>query len=164
MLAAANFSFVLNDGAIYGYFSTVGLQALDLYDGDAAPPPILDGAPHRASGRILHELLERYFSGAAVSFCEIPVDLESGTPFQQSVWRAIIEIPYGNWTTYGALARRIGKPRAARAVGMALGANPVSIVAPCHRVLAANGGLGGFSAGLHWKKRLLELEKIPFLE
>jgi len=164
MLAAANFKFTVNDGALYGYFSSTGLQTLEFRDIDVAPPLLLHSAPNRTWGRILHNLFEIYFSGAAVSFKEIPLDLVSGTPFQQAVWRAATAIPYGECVSYGELAQRIGKPGAARAVGSALGANPVCLVVPCHRVLAANGNLGGFSAGLHWKRRLLNLEGISFTE
>ncbi len=81
-----------------------------------------------------------------------------GTPFQVSVWRALLRIPPGRPTTYGALAARLGRPGAARAVGGACGANPVPVLIPCHRVLAAGGGLGGFSAGREWKRRLLAVE------
>lgn len=164
MLAAANFKFTVDDGALYGYFSSTGLQTLELRDVEVAPPMLLHSAPNRTWGRILHHLFESYFSGAVVSFREIPLDLGSGTPFQQAVWYAATAISYGEYVTYGELAQRIGKPGAARAVGTALGANPVCLVVPCHRVLAANGNLGGFSAGVHWKRRLLDLEGISFTE
>ncbi len=164
MPVAANFWFPLDEGAVFGFFSGTGLQALALYDPDVAPPVLLHSTPNRVWGVTLGELLGRYFSGEAISFHDIPLDLATGTPFQQSVWRAITNIPHGTTVSYGELARRLGKPRAARAVGMALGANPVCIVAPCHRVLAANGKLGGFSAGLHWKRKLLALEGVPFTE
>ncbi|RME94929.1 MAG: methylated-DNA--[protein]-cysteine S-methyltransferase [Verrucomicrobia bacterium] len=80
------------------------------------------------------------------------------TPFQRAVWEALRRIPPGRTCTYGGLAARIGRPRAARAVGQACGANPWPVLVPCHRVLAADGRLGGFSAGLEWKRRLLEAE------
>ena len=81
-----------------------------------------------------------------------------GTPFQESVWTALRGIPPGAVLTYGELARQLGRPRAARAVGQACGANPLPVFIPCHRVLAADGTLGGFSAGLAWKQRLLAVE------
>ena len=84
--------------------------------------------------------------------------MSDGTPFQRSVWNAARAIGWGDTATYGTLARRIGKPKAARAVGQALGANPVSIVVPCHRILSGSGGLGGFGAGLPWKRELLRTE------
>jgi len=77
-----------------------------------------------------------------------------GTPFQQAVWEQLTRIPYGTTATYGQIAARVGRPGAARAVGNACGANPVPLLIPCHRAVAANGGLGGFTSGV-WRKRLL---------
>jgi methylated-DNA-[protein]-cysteine S-methyltransferase len=164
MLAAANFKFSVNEGMLYGYFSAAGLQALELRDGDATPPLLLHSTPNPAWQHTLHQNLELYFSGAVVSFSDIPLDFRVGTPFQKRVWRNTASIPYGESISYGELARRLNKPGAAQAVGTALGKNPVCIVVPCHRVLAAENGLGGFSAGLHWKRRLLTLEGISFRE
>lgn len=82
-----------------------------------------------------------------------------GTDFQKSVWRAISNIPPGQTQTYGELAEAIQRPRAVRAVGTACGKNPISLLIPCHRVVASNGGLGGFSSGLAWKKLLLQIER-----
>jgi O-6-methylguanine DNA methyltransferase len=87
-----------------------------------------------------------------------PLDLAAGTAFQRQVWRALQRIPRGKTSSYGAVARRIGRPKSVRAVGGACGANPLPVLIPCHRVLAANGRLGGFSGGLPWKRRLLEAE------
>jgi methylated-DNA-[protein]-cysteine S-methyltransferase len=98
-----------------------------------------------------------YLTGLAADLNAVPVDV-GGTPFQLAVWRAAREIPYGRTVTYGELAARIGRPGAARAVGQALGANPVPLLVPCHRVVAAGGGLGGFTGGLDLKARLLALE------
>ncbi|MDE2029837.1 MAG: methylated-DNA--[protein]-cysteine S-methyltransferase [Alphaproteobacteria bacterium] len=81
-----------------------------------------------------------------------------GTAFQHKVWREMAKIPSGSVRSYGEIARRIGNPKAARAVGAACGANPVPYIVPCHRVVAANGGLGGFSGGLDIKKKLLRVE------
>lgn len=102
--------------------------------------------------------LKQYFLGHRRAFT-VRVDLSSGTPFQQAVWRALRRIPYGKTVTYGELARRIGRPRGARAVGQAVGSNPVGILVPCHRVVATN-GLGGWSGGggLNGKRALLALE------
>lgn len=86
-----------------------------------------------------------------------PLDL-AGTEFQLAVWAALRGIALGQTTTYGGLARTLRRPRATRAVGAACGANPVPLLVPCHRVLAAGGGLGGFSAGLDWKRKLLARE------
>jgi O-6-methylguanine DNA methyltransferase len=89
-----------------------------------------------------------------------PLDLSTGTSFQQAVWQALQRIPAGETMSYGEVARRVGKPGAARAVGAACGANPIPVLVPCHRVLASGGGLGGFTAGLDWKRKLLAREGI----
>ncbi|WP_040815474.1 methylated-DNA--[protein]-cysteine S-methyltransferase [Nocardia concava] len=103
--------------------------------------------------------LSAYFAGERTGF-DIPVG-ESGTEFQRRVWRALEEIPYGSTTTYGEIARRIGAPKAAvRAVGSAIGANPLLIVRPCHRVIGADGSLTGYAGGVERKQRLLELERV----
>jgi len=101
--------------------------------------------------------LEAYFAGKRRAF-DIPVDLSQATPFQRSVLMAARSVAPGQVTTYGAIAQRIGQPKASRAVGQALGHNPVPIVIPCHRVVQSGGGLGGYSGGLKIKERLLELE------
>lgn len=87
-----------------------------------------------------------------------PLDFSNGTPFQQSVWLALLRIPSGQSQTYGDLARQLDKPRAVRAVGAAVGRNPVSIIVPCHRVLGAGGQLTGYAGGLWRKQALLALE------
>ena len=87
-----------------------------------------------------------------------PFDLSAGTAFQQAVWTALREIALGQTRTYRDIAQAIGRPRAARAVGGACGANPIPVLIPCHRVLASGGGLGGFGGGLEWKRTLLERE------
>jgi methylated-DNA-[protein]-cysteine S-methyltransferase len=101
--------------------------------------------------------LNDYFAGRRTSF-DLPLDLQLGTAFQQSVWRALLAIPHGAKTTYATLSRDIGAPQAARAVGAAVGRNPVSIVVPCHRVLGTGGSLTGYAGGLHRKNALLKLE------
>ncbi len=102
--------------------------------------------------------LDAYFSRRRRRF-DLPL-APRGTPFQRRVWRALTEIPYGQVISYGELARRVGNPRAARAVGAANGANPIAIIIPCHRVVAAN-GIGGYGGGLEIKRRLLALEGVP---
>ena len=100
--------------------------------------------------------LDEYFAGERREF-----DLELdpvGTPFQRRVWRALGEVPYGTTVTYGELAERLGRPRAARAVGAANGLNPISIVIPCHRVIGASGALTGYAGGIERKRTLLGLE------
>lgn len=100
--------------------------------------------------------LEAYFAGELTAF-ELPMQLR-GTAFQQRVWSALQEIPYGETISYGELARWVGNPGASRAVGTANGHNPVAIVVPCHRVIAADGGIGGYGGGLERKEWLLEHE------
>ena len=101
--------------------------------------------------------LEEYFAGARRTF-SIPLDAD-GTEFQQCVWQALRGIPYGMAVSFGELARRIGNPRAVRAVGLANGRNPLSIIVPCHRVIGADGSLTGYGGGLERKRFLLTLEK-----
>ncbi len=105
-----------------------------------------------------------YFKGKRVEFV-FPTDpgLEGCTRFQKDVWEATSRIPYGQLRCYGWIAAQIGRPQAARAVGQALGANRLPIIVPCHRVLRSDGSLGGFSGGLHWKEKLIELEKAVFV-
>jgi len=103
-------------------------------------------------------MIEDYLKGRERRL-EIPLDLASGTPFQRRVWEAARRIPYGTAASYVDLARLAGHPRASRAVGNALGANPVPIVVPCHRVIHADHSIGGFSSGLTWKRFFLELER-----
>ena len=103
--------------------------------------------------------LQAYFSGRRADF-HLPLDLDSGTPFQQNVWRALLALGHGQTTSYGELSARIGKPSAVRAVGSAIGRNPLSIVVPCHRVLGADGSLTGYAGGLERKVALLRLEGV----
>lgn len=103
--------------------------------------------------------LRDYFDGRRASF-DLPLDLQAGTPFQQSVWRALLAIPHGGKTTYATLGREIGAPQAARAVGAAVGRNPVSVVVPCHRVLGTGGALTGYAGGIVRKNALLKLEGV----
>ncbi len=100
--------------------------------------------------------LAEYFAGKRTAFT-VPV-ASAGTDFQQQVWAALSRIPAGQTTTYADIARVIGRPRAVRAVGTAVGRNPVCIIVPCHRVLASNGTLGGYVAGLERKQQLLKIE------
>jgi len=106
----------------------------------------------------LHVRLERYFDGEQVDFPD-RLDLSGASPFKNEVWNEARSIPYGQTRSYKWIAKRIGQPNAVRAVGQALGANPVPIIIPCHRVLRSDGNLGGFSGGLNMKMLLLHLEK-----
>jgi methylated-DNA-[protein]-cysteine S-methyltransferase len=101
--------------------------------------------------------LAAYFAGQRQRF-ELPLDLSGGTAFQQSVWRALLAIDYGCTLSYGDISRQIGKPLAVRAVGAAVGRNPVSLIVPCHRVLGQGGALTGYAGGLGRKTALLALE------
>jgi methylated-DNA-[protein]-cysteine S-methyltransferase len=103
--------------------------------------------------------LDEYFSGARRSF-EAQLDWEAMPPFQSAVLRATVAIPYGATSTYTGVATAAGNPRAQRAAGNALGANPLAIIIPCHRVLLSAGGFGGYTGGLHRKHYLLELEEL----
>ena len=106
----------------------------------------------------IRSLLDRYWAGEVVVF-DVPMKL-AGTPFQARVWNALRGIPYGETTTYGALAGQIGAPRAVRAVGRANGANPIALVVPCHRVVGSNGSLTGYGGGIERKQQLLEIEGV----
>ncbi len=105
------------------------------------------------------EAITAYLEGKARSF-DVPLDLDGHPSFRMKVWEVLRTIPYGRARSYGWVARKVGKPRAARAVGAACGANPVPLLVPCHRVVAGDGSLGGFSGGLSNKKRLLKLEGV----
>jgi AraC family transcriptional regulator of adaptative response/methylated-DNA-[protein]-cysteine methyltransferase len=105
----------------------------------------------------LQQQLDMYFKGERTAF-DIPL-ANPGTDFQRKVWQALRDIPYGLTRSYGEVARTVGKPGAARAVGAANGANRIAIIIPCHRVIAAGGGPGGYGGGLWRKLRLLELER-----
>lgn len=117
---------------------------------------VADGVANAARLAPARRQLEEYFAGTRRVF-DLPLDLV-GTPFQQQVWQALCAIPWGQTISYGELARRIGNPAAVRAVGLANGRNPVSIIVPCHRVIGANGSLTGYGGGLPNKRFLLELE------
>jgi methylated-DNA-[protein]-cysteine S-methyltransferase len=105
--------------------------------------------------------LDAYFAGRTDALRDLAWT-SAGTPFQISVWRALCDIPVGETISYGELARRIGKPKAVRAVGLANGANPIGLVAPCHRVIGADGSLTGYGGGLHRKRWLLRHEGAAF--
>jgi methylated-DNA-[protein]-cysteine S-methyltransferase len=104
----------------------------------------------------LREELAGYFAGTLREF-RVPV-VTPGTPFQQAVWRALLDVPPGHTSTYGAIARQLGVPQAARAAGAAIGRNPVAIIVPCHRIIGSNGSLTGFAGGLKRKEHLLQHE------
>jgi len=120
-------------------------------DWQKATHPFLDSAAKQ---------LDEYFAGRRTQF-ELTLDLNvSGTAFQQAVWQSLLSVEFGKTSSYGAQANQINKPKAIRAVGGAIGRNPVSIIVPCHRVIGANGALTGFAGGLDKKKYLLQLEGV----
>jgi methylated-DNA-[protein]-cysteine S-methyltransferase len=103
------------------------------------------------------EQLTEYFEGKRTQF-DLPLDVE-GTPFQKAVWTQLLRIPYGETRTYGEIAKAIGRPGAARAVGMANHENPIAVVIPCHRVIGRDGSLTGYAGGVHLKAQLLSIER-----
>ena len=100
--------------------------------------------------------LNAYFAGGLSEF-SVPLDLR-GTEFQRRVWELLLKVPYGETRSYGQIASAMGRPEASRAVGQAVGNNPVAIIVPCHRVIGISGGLVGYGGGLHRKQALLEME------
>ena len=133
-----------------------GRQLVQIEFGDRKAVP--EGARQQGDAVLQSagEQLEEYFAGTRRRF-DLPL-APKGTDFQQSVWRALAEIPWGQWRSYADIARAIGRPRAVRAVGAANGRNPLPIVVPCHRVVGSDGSLTGFAGGLEMKRYLLELE------
>lgn len=154
--------------------STVRYRRIDtpigevtLGGGDRLRHLLMDGQAHRPDTSFwsedpdafpeVVEQLEAYFDGTLRSF-DVQLDVE-GTEFQRRVWDALVDIPYGETCTYGQLADAIGRPTAVRAVGLANGRNPVSIIVPCHRVIGADGSLTGYGGGIERKRILLDLER-----
>jgi methylated-DNA-[protein]-cysteine S-methyltransferase len=138
--------------------SEKGLAAV-LWENDDPRRVRLGPLVEDSDNRLLKEAekqLNAYFKGELKKFT-VPLDFK-GTDFQKSVWTALLTIPFGETRSYAQIARQIGKPEASRAVGAANGRNPISIIAPCHRVLGSNGRLTGFAAGLEAKDELLKLE------
>ena len=132
------------------------LSEIRFLDAPGADGPRSPGKREQAPfGQVITQL-EQYFEGTRTEF-DLPL-APVGTEFQLAVWELLLRIPYGRTSTYGELARQLGKPGASRAVGAANGANPLSIVVPCHRVIGASGKLTGFGGGLHNKEILLRLE------
>lgn len=143
--------------------SDVGLVAILWEDDDPARVklgPSVENVDHPVLVRTRDELGE-YFAGQRTAF-SVPLDFR-GTDFQKSVWDALLTIPFGETRSYGQIARQIGHPTASRAVGAANGRNPISIIAPCHRVLGSTGKLTGFAGGLAAKEILLAIESGPRL-
>ncbi len=150
------------DGQFVAHYSEKGLAGLDF-------PSSRDGKKEFTNGGIPAQIadwhrttvaaLNRALAGKPPEILP-PLDLSRGTAFQQRVWDAMRKIKPGETRSYGEIARDIGKSKAVRAVGGACGANPIPVFVPCHRVLAANRKIGGFSGGLDWKRKLLEREGV----
>ena len=141
--------------------SDKGLTAIDV----KATYSKLATKPDGRAQKILAETrkqLTQYFAGDRKKF-DVPFDL-TGTPFQLKAWKTLTRIPYGKTISYGEQAKAMRKAKAVRAVGSANGKNPIPIIIPCHRVIASNGGLGGYSLGLKIKRQLMKLEGISAAE
>jgi methylated-DNA-[protein]-cysteine S-methyltransferase len=137
------------------------LRAAGFIEGHLRMQTLLGGVPELrpvANPNGLTEAIKRYFDGDLAAIDGLPVAAE-GTEFQKAVWQALREVPCGETWSYGDLARRIGRPSAVRAVGLANGANPVAVVVPCHRVIGADGSLTGYGGGIERKRWLLAHER-----
>ena len=146
-------------GTLYLVASEKGLQGIFFKKQKTAIAKSL--SDKKAAVRVLAKAaaqLKEYFDGKRKAF-KLPLDA-AGTPFQKNVWKALSRIPYGKTYSYKDVADRIRNPKAVRAVGNANGKNPLCIIVPCHRVIANDGSLGGYSAGLGIKVKLLSLEKV----
>jgi O-6-methylguanine DNA methyltransferase len=150
-----------DEGVFTAHLSDRGLARLDFPNGKAASLRVSGELPQpwRRWLRTTERALKLTLAGKTTGLLP-PLDLSAGTDFQRSVWRALRDIPAGRTKSYGEVARAIRRPRAVRAVGQACGANPVPVLIPCHRVLAAVGKIGGFSSGLDWKRKLLAREGV----
>jgi methylated-DNA-[protein]-cysteine S-methyltransferase len=146
-------------GPMRAAFDGPALVELVFLDAPATGPTFVPAqipAPVAWHLAALRAALDAYFSGRAVAF-DVPL-APIGTPFQREVWTALRDIPFGGTASYAEVARRIGRPRAARAVGAANARNPIAILVPCHRVIGADGSLTGYAGGLERKRALLALE------
>lgn len=144
--------------------SPLGLSGL-WFEGQRHEPLAWLAGPRAWPSAPAHALLQEaagqlmeYLKGARAAF-SLPLDLSGGTAFQRAVWQALQTVGRGQTTSYGALSRQLGRPMAVRAVGAAVGRNPLSVVVPCHRVVGAQGALTGYAGGLDRKRTLLALER-----
>ena len=154
------------DGPFVLCFSTKGIAALHFPGNNRPKQPARDTAGSSPPAEWLaqsRDAILDILSGRSPRTMP-PLDLGEGTEFQRSVWEVLRRIPPGRTLSYGEVARELGKPGAVRAVGQACGANPIPLLVPCHRVLAANRRIGGFSGGLEWKRKLLARERISLEE
>lgn len=149
------------DGIFLANYSERGLCGL-------AFPEKPSKSPQRAANSDAPQIIQHWHAVTTAALLNVlaakkpgplpPLDLSAGTEFQQQVWNALKNIPSGQTLSYGEVAKAVGRPKAVRAVGGACGANPIPVLIPCHRVLAAGGKIGGFSGGLDWKRKLLVRE------
>jgi methylated-DNA-[protein]-cysteine S-methyltransferase len=153
-------------GKIWLAASNAGLRGL-WFEGQQHLPDFSNAKQWQRSEhrhiRVAIEQLTPYFAGQSKAFQldqHLPLDLSHGTTFQQAVWHALLSIPFGGSTSYGAIAQKINNPAAVRAVGAAVGRNPISILVPCHRVLGKDGSLTGYAGGLERKVALLRIEGL----
>jgi len=140
----------------------MGLVEIDVDDGELVRLWFVDESD--ATTEDPSGILDRvraFFAGDLAALDDVPVRFDHGTPFQHEVWQALRSIPVGETISYAELARRVGRPTAFRAVGAANGQNPIAVVVPCHRVIAADGTLGGYAGGLDRKRWLLAHEGAP---
>jgi O-6-methylguanine DNA methyltransferase len=147
------------DGIFTAHFSGIGLAALDFPTGKTVSRAAPDEPSARFNSwlRLTERALKQALAGEPPGTLP-PLDLSAGTEFQRCVWNALRKIPAGRTKSYKEVALSIKRPGAVRAVGQACGANPIPVMIPCHRVLAAGGKIGGFSSGLDWKRKLLARE------
>jgi len=148
------------EGEFLAHYSGQGLAELDFPQPKAHTVKKPGSLP--ADIRIWHRLTEAALNSIldGKEPAGLPPLMPVGTAFQQSVWTAMRAIPMGHTRSYGEIAEEVGRPKAVRAVGGACGANPIPVLVPCHRVLAAKKQIGGFGGGLAWKRRLLEAEGV----
>jgi methylated-DNA-[protein]-cysteine S-methyltransferase len=146
-------------GPLCLWFTDQGLTAIDFAGEDSSPTPENHTPPAHLQPLIeaVKQQLMAYFQGIPTDFTDLLLD-PLGTPFQRRVWEELRRIPQGQTISYKELAERVGKPKASRAVGQANGRNPIPLIIPCHRVIAADGTLGGYSSGLDRKRWLLRHE------
>jgi methylated-DNA-[protein]-cysteine S-methyltransferase len=157
-MEVANFTYTRDDVTVYAYLTNNGISSLFL-PSHMEPLPESVAPTDSPVAEKLYRALERYFSGVPESFAGLPLDLLRHTEFRRGVWECARKVKWGMTTSYGGLCTMMGRGMGtARAVGQALGANPVPIIVPCHRILAGNGSLCGFACGLDWKMRLLRIE------
>jgi O-6-methylguanine DNA methyltransferase len=151
------------DGEFIACYSSNGLVELGWPKSGRVAKGKVIPAQVRSWHKLTESALKKILAGKSAGKLP-PLDWSGKTEFQKAVWRAMLKIPAGQTRSYGEVAAAIGKPKAVRAVGGACGANPIPVLVPCHRILAANKRIGGFSGGLAWKRKLLAGEGVVFAD